>query len=201
MVLLIKVDVNTSRQILTKAFSVVYMTALIVVFLYTFKPEMLTVSGWFDLMGRNEQLTGRTELWEKGLAILRENPLVGLGFDSNATIFSKSVIKYGQFHNGYLDLLVSGGFVALIILISIIIKFTWNAMHALKKNYSITIALIILILAILAHNATEASLVRTTHPMWVLFLTSYFFVAERYKTVKREALLIPANHHARLHAY
>jgi exopolysaccharide production protein ExoQ len=201
MILLIKMDVNTSRQILIKAFSVLYMTALIVIFLYAFRPEMLTVSGWFDLMGRDEQLTGRTELWEKGFTLLRENPLVGLGFDSNATIFSKSVIKYGQFHNGYLDLLVSGGFVALILLLGIIIKFIWNALHVLKKDYSITIAMIILILAILAHNATEASLIKTTHPMWVLFLTAYFFVAERYRILKREALRIPANYHSRQHAY
>ncbi|WP_426991304.1 O-antigen ligase family protein [Methylomonas sp. CM2] len=59
--------------------------------------------------GRDVTLTGRSTLWEKGLESFAENPISGEGFDDLEHLTRKYHIRMSHLHNGYIEILVKGG--------------------------------------------------------------------------------------------
>ncbi|MDR3555866.1 MAG: O-antigen ligase family protein [Syntrophobacteraceae bacterium] len=127
-------------------------------------------------MGRQSNLTGRTELWASGAEAVARRPFLGWSFDSMASVLSKDIISYAQFHDGYLNLVVSGGFMGLIMFILILFRYVRLSKHILKTEYAATVSMAILVMSILIHNISEASIMRVTHPLWLIFILCYFYV-------------------------
>jgi exopolysaccharide production protein ExoQ len=143
---------------------------------YAFHPGPLSGRSIFDLLGRQSDLTGRTELWAAGAKAVARRPFLGWSFDSMASVLSKDIISYAQFHDGYLNLVVSGGFTGLIIFILILFRYVRLSKRILKTEYAATVSLAILVGSILIHNISEASIMRVTHPLWLIFILCYFYV-------------------------
>lgn len=65
-----------------------------------------------------KNLSGRTEIWERGVAILNKSPqniLVGIGrFKSMEVLEDVNGRTFSQFHNIYLDTLITGGIMELL---------------------------------------------------------------------------------------
>jgi len=138
-------------------------------------PDLLSVKTFFKIIGRNETLTGRTSLWEVGLKGISERPYLGWSFDNLRSFFKRYSLGYGQLHNGYLDLMVRGGLASLLLLMVTIFQLTVSIIklrYSEDKRYYFILSGFV---AILIHNITEASFLRNTHPLWLMFLILYFY--------------------------
>jgi O-antigen ligase len=90
----------------------------------------------------------------------------------------------GQFHSGYLDLLVRGGWVGMVLFIGILTSIFARIVKLARLEYRRAALFAVMTVAILLHNVTEASLVRETHLLWTLLLFFYFFAYQRKKDLR-----------------
>lgn len=69
-----------------------------------------------------KDLSGRTEIWDRGIKILKENPLnwiFGVGRFKGITELEFETKSFTQFHNIYLDCLITGGIIELVFILYI----------------------------------------------------------------------------------
>lgn len=157
---------------------VVVLTFILGVYLVA--PDMFTFKTFFTATGRSATLTGRLGLWDDAWKAFLEKPLLGWGFDNLKTL-SKTLpgrVKYGQFHNGYLDLLVRGGMLGWLFLFGFLSSIAIKALGALKNNKEFAAALVFLFIGILIHNIAEASFMRFPNTLWMIFLCINFFISD-----------------------
>ncbi len=185
--LALPVFMNTQNDAMSKRLLKVFFFAVIcifsILFIYALEPEWLTINAVLAGLGKEKTLTGRTVLWETGFKLFYMKPYCGWGFDALTSILQQTHTKVGQFHNGYLDLAIRGGIIALVFLIGIVFKLCLALLKVAKDDYKLAITCGVMILGILVHNITEASFIRGTHQFWLLFLFVYFFLDDyqRYK--------------------
>ena len=82
-------------------------------------PSLIQKLGRFD---RIKDLSGRTDIWARGINLLKENPinmLFGVGRFQGAEILKFEKKSFSQFHNIYIDSLVTGGIMELIFVLYI----------------------------------------------------------------------------------
>lgn len=157
-------------------FSIFGLIASVVVYLVD--PELFSLDRLLSVFGRNRTFTGRVGLWEIAMQAHSERPFFGWSYDFLGSLSRKYSIRYGQFHNGYLDLLVRGGYVGLFAVGAVIVQLFLRIVKLLSINPAAASCYGALAVAILVHNLTEASLVRPPHPMWLVFSALVFCVAE-----------------------
>lgn len=112
------------RSILSRYFILIFLILLIFVFYF---------SAELSLIIKIEQLstlTGRDILWRIGLEGFSESPIFGLG-ESAIPLYSNEILNrdpaYTTFHNVFVDILFSGGLVALLVYLLIILYFLSKA--------------------------------------------------------------------------
>ena len=66
-----------------------------------------------DVAAEAVSLDGRLSLWQGSFAVMVENPLLGYGVDGARDVMFKLASWSGSTHNGFLDLGIDGGIVAL----------------------------------------------------------------------------------------
>ena len=160
-----------------KAGMLVYLGLLLVSLLQVVMPDVLTFDGSMKVVGRETNLSGRIGLWELALQEFYERPVLGWSFDSNMTVLKHmSDINIGQFHNGYIDVLVRGGMVGLMFLLLFLARIYFMVGEKKKVDYRNASIFLVLFLAVLLHNISEASFVRGAHILWILMMFSYFYL-------------------------
>ena len=142
---------------------------------------LITMHFSFDLfnlststLGRDETLTGRTQIWEEVLK-MNTNPFIGTGFDSfwlgerSQYFWDKYWWHPNQSHNGYLETYINLGFIGLFLLIAMIIAVFKNISKnmLLKNNYDYQILRLSIVILFIVMNITEAT---TKAFMWLIFL-------------------------------
>ena len=176
---------NNPRPVqIIKVFMVLWVGLMLFVFVVVFAPERLEAQGFFYLFGRSETLTGRTKVWADALELIKLKPWLGWSFDSNVSVLGHLKGHGGQFHNGYLDLLVRGGWIGLTLALWLVLAIFKGLVSAIKIEFKSGICILVIVLAILFHNITEASLFRETTLLWMFLVFSYFSVG-----IFREKLL------------
>ncbi len=112
------------RSIFSRYFLLIFL--IFSIFLYYFSAEL-------SLIIKIEQLstlTGRDILWRIGLEGFSESPIFGLG-ESAIPLYSNEILNrdpaYTTFHNVFVDVLFSGGLVAFLLYLLIILYFFTNA--------------------------------------------------------------------------
>ena len=111
---------------------------------------IIGIIGFMNITGQIEsnnmyRLSGRTNIWARALEILDESPLnymFGVGRFNSTSRLVFETRTFTQFHNVYLDILLTGGLVQLIytgfIYLSVIIKVLKSKMNKnFKKTYII----------------------------------------------------------------
>ncbi|MDD2337853.1 MAG: O-antigen ligase family protein, partial [Geobacteraceae bacterium] len=163
---------------------IVGVMVVFLLFVYVITPEVYSINWLFERLGRSQTLTGRINLWEVAMKAIDEKPMLGWSFDSLTSFGKKFHISYGQFHDGYLDLLVRGGFVGVLLVIAILVQAMVNLTKLLKNNRRKFAGMIVLFGIIIGHNFSEASLARAPHLMWLMltFLFCYVAIPERNNT-------------------
>ncbi len=143
---------------------------ILMLVIHVVAPDILGLHTIFGAAGRSENLSGRTELWVIARQAIEVHPIFGWSFDSLISLESKFGIAYGQFHNGYLDLLVRGGALALGVVVVIIVRGIFSGYRNWSTFQAVAVPGLGMCVFAILHNITEASLVRPTHPLWVMLL-------------------------------
>jgi len=140
--------------------------------------------GLLQLLGKNETLTDRTEVWSDVLQI-HINPFLGAGFESFwlgdrlKTMWAKWFWHPNQAHNGYLETYLNLGLVGVFLLIGLFIATFWKSRRELLTNFQFGRFRLGLLLAVIAYNWTEAAF-KNISAMWFVF----YIIALDYRQPK-----------------
>ena len=115
------------------------------------------------------KLTGRTELWKRGINIILKNPILGVGPIKSRV---KVDTHMGTYHNAYIQLLVTVGFLGfapiLLLLLVAIKRFIFD-----EENFLIKLIFITGILSSIVENR----LLNYGSPSSLLFLISFIYLS------------------------
>ena len=160
-------------------FATIFVPALLVSLLaITTGMGLMSWDEMLGILGRSSTLTGRLDLWSLGLQLYSERPVFGWGFDSLTSVPARFRLNYGQLHNGYIDVLVRGGGVALLLLLGMLLMLARHLLILFRTRDLSALPYAWLAIVCLGHNVTEASLLRAPHPMWLMMTVLMLSVAE-----------------------
>ncbi len=161
------------------------LTTVAVLILYVALPELFvakSVLGNLTLIGRSATFTGRTSLWTVALQAISERPLLGWSFDALYSVGDRFIVRASHFHNGYLELLVTGGSVGLSLILTLVGIVVWRIIILQRVLPRLAAAMAVLLMLILLHNLAEASLGRTPTLLWLIFTLMYLVLAQKPPT-------------------
>lgn len=138
-------------------------------------PEIVASETFLRIVGRSATLTGRTQLWDMADTAIRAKPMLGWSFDGLMSLNARASSQIVQFHNGYLDVLVRGGWIGLSIVFWLIALTCLRLLRLISIEPRIWAPLATLFFVVLLHNVTEASLAQSPSLMWLL-ITLLLFV-------------------------
>jgi O-antigen ligase len=147
--------------------------------IYFYLPQIFQLNYATSLVGKDATFTGRTQVWQEALTLIYQKPFFGWSFDAATSAMRHIQYAPGQFLNGYLDLLVRGGVIGFILFSFFLMTLLIRIRKGMKKNYMAATASLIIIGAILIHNMSEASIVRSATPYWLL-MNLIFFSFDQY---------------------
>ncbi|MCM2358179.1 MAG: O-antigen ligase family protein [Geobacteraceae bacterium] len=136
---------------------------------YLVAPELFMPEKFFSLIGRTSTFTGRTTLWEIASRAIRERPLLGWAFDGRLSVSDKYLFHAGHFHNGYLEVLVSGGLTAMLFIAGMVGQMCLKLILTARRNARLFSGMGVMLLVILLHNITEASFGNSPQILWLIF--------------------------------
>ena len=167
---------NSAKIIFLKLFFLFLFFVLLFLLIYLFYPEKLGLEPLFHTLGREPSMTGRSYLWSRGFNAFLSKSIWGWGYDSNTSVLSKKVIRYGQFHNGYLNVAVAGGIIGFIFLLALILRALKLCIKLLKSHFEIATAFLVMLLAMMIHDIAESSFFSPTNSLWLMFVYSLFYL-------------------------
>ena len=146
------------------------------------------------MVGRNANLTGRTDLW-KVLLDMRTNPLLGTGYETfwlgpRLAHVWQSYGSWGinEAHNGYLEVYINLGLVGLGLVAMILISSYRSIGKALTSGLSLAPLGFGLWTVSIFYNVTESAF-RCSQLMWVIFLLGAIAISQRVE--ERVSVLSP----------
>lgn len=116
------------------------------------------VAGFSSVLGRDNTLTGRTEVWAAVLPEVKRHALLGYGFGSFWTDARRLLYDIPTSHNGYLDILLELGVAGLAFFVAWLLSCARQLHRALVLDYEWASFGICLLLMSLVYNATESAL-------------------------------------------
>jgi O-antigen ligase len=114
-----------------------------------------------------------------------QRPFFGYSFDSLASVLGGFSRGVGHLHNGYLDLLVRGGIVAIAIYLFALLRAMYRLLQVTARIPEAAFWFMFLA-ADLAYELAESSLMRPVHVLWLAFLVAAT-VAEKDRVLQRAA--------------
>ena len=126
-----------------------------------------------QMLGRNPNLTDRTEVWTDALALV-DNAVLGTGFESFwlgerlDKLWAKWWWQPNQSHNGYIETYLNLGVVGVILLIAMVVAAFKKSQAALLRDFEFGRLRMALMVVVLAYNFTEATF-KGVAIMWTLF--------------------------------
>ena len=165
---------------------VMFLTTLVILVISPLpKPSQI-----LKYLGKDETLTGRTQLWEFSLHMVSKKPLQGYGYGA-FWLGSKGPSAYAwegmpmgmeitHSHNGFIEVLLGIGIVGLFFLS---ITYSRAMMRAIgyffRNNFKFEYSIyIIILLWILPYNISELALFDRNNIFWVLFSSMVLYQAK-----------------------
>jgi O-antigen ligase len=108
--------------------------------------------------GRDETLTGRTQVWQALVPMAMGQPVLGYGFGSFWTIARQELYEINFAHNGYLDILLTLGIVGLAFYTFWLLSCVRKLHGALAQDYDWACLAICFLFMAVVYNATESAL-------------------------------------------
>jgi len=147
------------RMILSRSVVMLVVAGIMVIGYLTPILGGATVGSFSSVLGRNENLTGRTDLWVKLLPLYEQNSILGYGFGSFWTPAMEEA-NYGvrEAHNGYLDVCLGLGLIGLALTAMFLLSFSSRAVRSMAYDYEWSSLCLCFLLITLLHNITESSI-------------------------------------------
>jgi exopolysaccharide production protein ExoQ len=136
------------------------------------------------VLGRDESLTGRTEIWSSVMQAISDRPFFGFGYD----VFWQHFAWYGQYippsigwrpfhaHNGYLEAALDFGLSGLGIAIALLLSGATHAWRfAMKAAPEHSGWSLLVILYFVATNFTESVIGKYNSPDWIVLIVAILF--------------------------
>jgi exopolysaccharide production protein ExoQ len=144
------------------------------------------VAAFTSSLGRDETLTGRTEVWAELVPVVETQPLLGAGFESYWTDARRTLHQISHGHNGYLDVLLTLGAVGLTFTIVWVLSCIRRLHSTLAWDYDWGALALSYLMVALVYNATESTLTSFTEHMSAMILlpTLVLTAAGRRKDVR-----------------
>jgi exopolysaccharide production protein ExoQ len=111
-----------------------------------------------NVAGRDETLTGRTEIWARLLPVAMQKPIFGGGFGGFWTPATRETFRISGSHNGYLDVLIGLGFVGLVLTSIFLLSSCRRAHQVIDVDFDWGALWIGFIIMAVAHNVAESSI-------------------------------------------
>ena len=131
--------------------------------------------GLVEAVGKNQTLTGRTEIWHQVLGLAR-NPVFGSGFESfwlgdrvKAMWDNNVGDRLNEAHNGYLEVYLNLGWIGLTLLAVLIVTGYRHVIVALRRDNQVGALKLAYFVAAVIFSLTEAGF-RMMSPLWIFFL-------------------------------
>lgn len=139
-----------------------------------------------DLTGRESTIEGRGRLWST-LLETDTHPLFGAGFESywigeraeKIWAMPEFWWRPTQAHNGYLEIYLNLGIIGLVILIGLILATFWKIGHELLTDFAWGRLRLSFLVAIVAHNWTEAGFKGLAFSFFVFFIIAINYPVPR----------------------
>lgn len=109
-------------------------------------------------LGRDETLTGRTEVWENLIPVAMSRSVLGHGFGGFWTQASRKAYDIGEAHNGYLEILLELGFVGIVGFSMFLLSCCRKAQKGLLHDFYWASLWICFLFMAVVHNISESSL-------------------------------------------
>jgi exopolysaccharide production protein ExoQ len=153
-------------------------------------------TGFVKGLGRNETLTGRTDLWVHILTLI-DNPMLGTGYESfwvgpRLEKMRNFAMGVNQCHNGYLEVYVNLGWVGVALLGFVVVTGYRNMIRAFRKSPDNARLGLAFFVVTLAYNFTEGAF-KFRNPVWISFLMAIVVapMLTRSRTAEPELTKLP----------
>lgn len=159
--------------------SLLIVATFILFSIFLLKANFFSAENAELVTGREMTLTGRAIIWKHAIDSIILKPIGGWGFDHLDVLTKRFRIEMSHLHNGYLELVVKGGFITLVLFAiygAITIKRLFAIEKVDKKSYLILTSGIIMVLV---HNFAESTMLRGFNPLWITMVLLYFTVGIR----------------------
>ena len=130
-----------------------------------------------SLLGRDDSLTGRAEIWDEVLEVASNNPIIGVGYGGYWGVQQKGAwfkkMNVEQSHNGYLDVYLETGILGILILSLFFLELCSKIRREFNQFFDWGVFGICFLFTVLLYNYTEASFIS---PSLYWTLTIFFTV-------------------------
>lgn len=169
-----------TRQVLNVSGAVLFVLIFLATMISSTPAELYL--SFTTSLGKDQSLTGRTELWDVARDAIKQRPYFGWGFDSHASVMSVGAydIEFNHYHNGFLDTLVAGGFVLMALVLYNLSRFARAFFLAFRKD-SNAFPLILPLIILLFLNFSEYSLLRPNSPIWQIYVVAFVMLTYQQK--------------------
>jgi O-antigen ligase len=116
-----------------------------------------TVASFTSAFGRDDTLTGRSDIWAVLVPVFEHKPLLGSGFGSFWTSQTRDLYEMGEAHSGYLDVLLELGFVGIVLITIFLVSTCIKALKELNYDFDWASLFISYLIMALVHNISESS--------------------------------------------
>jgi exopolysaccharide production protein ExoQ len=140
-----------------------------------------------DLLGRNEDLTGRTQMWSLVAVMISEKPVLGYGYGAfwrgyegpSGLIWDAMRTEIFYSHNGFLDVCLDLGLAGTgLFVIGYVIGFRRAVAKAVLLRRSTQMWPILFLVFLFISNLTEGSILRANVLPWILYTALYYRLAK-----------------------
>jgi exopolysaccharide production protein ExoQ len=132
--------------------------------------------GVIHLLGRNETLTGRTDIWHM-LWNWNVNPIIGTGFESFWLGDRREAVQnlypgLNEAHNGYLETYLNLGAIGVVITVAMLLATFAKSNRELLRNFEFGRLRMAYLIAFIVYNWTEAAFRLNAFPFFMFFLVA-----------------------------
>lgn len=116
-------------------------------------------------LGRDDTLTGRTDIWAQLLPLVEQHPFWGSGFGHVRAALTDGGIHEPQAHSGYLDVLLDLGYVGLFFFLMFVLSSCRKAQRLLPHDFDWAALWLCFLFMAMVHNISESSLNSLSSPL------------------------------------
>jgi O-antigen ligase len=144
------------------------------------------------LLGRNETLTGRTDIWQT-LWHWDINPVVGTGYegfwlgDRLQEVQTVLPSFLNEAHNGYLETYLNLGFIGVGITAALLLATYAKSRREVFRNFELGRFRLAYLLAFIVYNWTEAAFRMNAFPFFMFFVIAIDYPARRVQLMAKTA--------------